>query len=771
MRAVICGLACVLLKAMVETHAVAGDAAGVAATGPSAVPAPALRGFDRSSGTLVLETPAELLTSDPGDVIRVVQGRTSSARRAPWFNSGHRTAREATRALVERAHAHGIEPSVVLVSYRSVPRWHYTAADTAVLDRHPWSAQLKATLGLARFPKSGLSVTQTAVADRVLRANFQSALSASIGTAIHARWPGVPVIAVENRDRSSIQALLAKARTGVPGVMLLDDTSGRSAEAAVRSIAVRKLPEATAVLTAAGPVPQNGTSAVTNPLTLVGSNGEWTARFADGRVLFESWRPDASSADTVSPDKVRPSIALSQTPHGVRIELTYRNEGNQARVAAGVVLPSLRLGNAIGIRDMKEVGANIELSPGSAWQGTYPGSLYCPAIVAGTASGSIGVSVSYPLLEYRHEVRLELRDATNGSWVPVIAFTNSPTTSYESRIEYPAVLGPGTVRTYRIDITAAGTANWVEALAPYREHLRATYGAVRYRRDGRAVAGVSLAMGELQTAANPKGWVPEAGDPENDGFLNASQHIARQLQRADRIMVWTPSGLAPEGPTFYPYQFASPLTAMALPATDGARPLSASDRLRMLASGGKEVGLWWGRAGMVERGWNGHATSEPLDPMNPEHRAFAWRELDAAAECGAKTIGLDAFAHSLSPTWNLVKFLELALERHPSLKFVTEGRGCDVLHLFAPTWCDGYRYVPSPTRSERIPTCRFEVADYLVPGHETWVGMQFDRSRNSLLWGPNESINAQVTEIRAVQALGYVPVCWLPVDMRPFNSP
>ena len=173
----------------------------------------------------------------------------------------------------------------------------------------------------------------------------------------------------------------------------------------------------------------------------------------------------------------------------------------------------------------------------------------------------------------------------------------------------------------------------------------------------------------------------------------------------------------------------------------------------------------------METHWNGSATSMPIDPTNPDHMRLAWNELDTAVEAGARTIGLDAFAHTLSPLWNLRPVLVAARLRHPGVKFVTEGRSCDVLHLIAPTWVDGYRAVPALGRPERVPVVRFEIADYLVPLHETWVGMQFDRSRDPQLWGPNSSLNAQMAEIDEVARLGYVPVSWITLDMRGPSAP
>jgi hypothetical protein len=89
------------------------------------------------------------------------------------------------------------------------------------------------------------------------------------------------------------------------------------------------------------------------------------------------------------------------------------------------------------------------------------------------------------------------------------------------------------------------------------------------------------------------------------------------------------------------------------------------------------------------------------------------------------------------------------------------------MHTMAATWVDGYRIeqifgLPVPVVTER-----FVVADYLVSGHETWVGMQFNRSRDHTLWGTTSTLAAQRIAVEKVAGLGYVPVNWVPMSMEP----
>jgi hypothetical protein len=631
---------------------------------------------------------------------------------------------------------------------------------------------MKSVLGISALWESGWSTSRLSSASAALSSEYLQELERSVANTVRGVWPGTPVVVVivAGRAQPSVSAknmLLCVGKSSI----VLGNRAGNAAAVVARAIESARQPgngPVQAVQPANSRQPESGsTPSVAQPLD---EGGAWSLRLLDGTKVIDRWKPRSTGESPA--DAIAASVAVSGTSDGLRINYTFRNDGQSARAMASLELPPMLLGERIVIRDFRELGDGMGIDARSnGWAGVYPADLYCPAIVATNDRIAIGVAIQYPMLEYRHEIRVGVAPEKTGSWRPVMAFANNDSTPYEQRIQFCGVIQPGESKSYRVDIRVTGVSDWPRTLEPYRDFLRSTYGAVAYTRDLRPVAGVSMAMGELQSATNPYGWVPEAGDPAIDGYLRGSRHIAAHFNCADRVMVWTPTGLSANGPITYPFQFASGLRTYGASLSSSSQFESGAARLRGIATAERDLGLWWGRSANVERYWNGSGSSEPINPANSEHLALAWAELDAAAETGARTIGLDAFAHTLSPAWNLWPMLKAARMRHPQLKFVTEGRSCDVLHLIAPTWCDGYRYRPVAGRQERIPVARFEIADYLAAGHETWVGMQFDRSRNPRLWGANCSLGAQLEEIRQVAKLGYVPVSWLPVDLRQIAGP
>ena len=122
-------------------------------------------------------------------------------------------------------------------------------------------------------------------------------------------------------------------------------------------------------------------------------------------------------------------------------------------------------------------------------------------------------------------------------------------------------------------------------------------------------------------------------------------------------------------------------------------------------------------------------------------------------------MGLDAFSHRHLPVWDSYRWLQRMQQRQPSMNFVTEGCGADVMHTLAPTWLDAY---PANARvnRQRYPLSRSHaLADWLLPGHEIWAGMLFNRRAEAE--GREVPLPTMRDEIRRIADLGYVPVIFV----------
>ena len=770
--------------------------------------------YDAPTGVLSLPSVGSALRQDPRDSFAVKARGSTRSIHGPWFNAGAAAASLETRDAIVKARAAKIAPSVVLVPVSSLPTWTWTSTtELKALNKHPSASIYKAALGIRSLTAKPLSGTNLSLLNKAMLVNFTARGSESIARLIHATWPGIPVVIVDvSADPGSASRASTLHGHVTSSSIMLGAAPGTAARQEVRTAVATRTAANAQLAAGAAPTTSSGTpnagsatgasgtnvastttgnipgggnatttgssgttpggippTIVTNSpaVVLTESDGRWSASTSDGAAIFSNWSPTTYLNASNGYNCVTPRTNVTKTTAGIQIEYTYENNTNVKRELASISMPALTLGDSIKLQDVRTLGGDLPMNRGSVpWYGTYPRTLYSPTAIIRNSTLAVGLSIEYPVLEYRHDVRLRVDPRDSGNWNVTFGLENSGIQDSDSHLFNPPVIQPGETRSYRVNIAFAQPDHWIETIAPYRDYFQATYGMVAYLRDQRPVAGVSMAMQHLQSAGNPYGWVSEAGKPEIDGYGSAAQWVSRQFLRADRVMVWTPTGLNPRGSMSYPYQFASHWNTHAAATINGSEVQPSPANLLIAATGaGQSLGLWWGRSANVERWW-GDTQSEALDPNRADHLLLAWNELDQAVAAGAQTIGLDAFAHCYSPVWNLTEFLKLARIKYPNLKFISEGRSSDILHVLTPTWTDGYRYTPVADMPERIPMSRFVVADYLVPGHETWAGMCFDRSTNPILWGPNASLDAQLAEVRDVASLGYVPVSWLPIDMR-----
>ena len=88
-----------------------------------------------------------------------------------------------------------------------------------------------------------------------------------------------------------------------------------------------------------------------------------------------------------------------------------------------------------------------------------------------------------------------------------------------------------------------------------------------------------------------------------------------------------------------------------------------------------------------------------------------YAELRLAVTRHADEIGLDAFGKI--PVWDRIEWLGQIRKDFPTLRFITETADCDVVHLHAPTYTILRKQTGPPL-----------LANYLAPGHETWISMR-----------------------------------------------
>lgn len=323
---------------------------------------------------------------------------------------------------------------------------------------------------------------------------------------------------------------------------------------------------------------------------------------------------------------------------------------------------------------------------------SYPDDLYSPVALIDDGEVAVGVSLIYDLFEYKHLIR--------SSW-----YKNRGRYGFRFQLggdkpgEKDHLLPPGATQSYTFTVRFARPENRLATLEPYRAYFRKRFGQVRYKRDLRPVFGEPTGLTTfLKNEKNPYGFSPRAR-LDLVGWRPYVDHLLDQAGEGyRRVMIWCPSGLYRIGHNF-PCEFQSAWKPMQVASWPEQYP-----RLR---EKNVDVGFWWGRSGQISGGWNS-GELETMDPDNPEHRRFAYNELDLARRRGGRDIGLDAFKHI--PLWQRYGWLQRLIKDFPELHFITESCDCDIMHTIAPTF--------TLWRKQASPAV---LADWLNPGHETWI--------------------------------------------------
>jgi hypothetical protein len=471
---------------------------------------------------------------------------------------------------------------------------------------------------------------------------------------------------------------------------------------------------------------------------------------------------------TPSSAGVAPSIELREQPTGFDLIYTFANTSGTTRALGKLQLGVVNLGQNIRFRDFTKSGA--ERSADFSYVAPaplYPAWVYSPVVVMGNAKYTVGVSIQYPLLEYKHQVRPMMYSpggsTMNGpagrGWAVEYRLNNFGDETGLGRLDRAASIRPGETRTYVVSVRVADRDDaWQRTLLPYRGFFRATYGGVRYQRDPRPVNCVVLASSDHVSEDNPLGFGQmRANRPDVGGWRVVVEEI-RRPRNWPRVMVWMCSGT---------YQYSRDdewhFTSRWLASPPLAEALDPSVGFPTVPAMGRELGLWWTES---QRYNTGRDALTLFSRQKPSHVKSAFKELDVAVKAGATMIGLDTFHDYATPAWEHYLWLRDMQARFPKVTFITEPIACDVVHTLSPTFLQHWAYTQPPQRAEDvypITTPHF-LADFLLPGHETWGGMRYVDYRQ--FYGQHPTTEKILQDMAAVAAMGYVPAFPEAIDLN-----
>ncbi len=423
---------------------------------------------------------------------------------------------------------------------------------------------------------------------------------------------------------------------------------------------------------------------------------------------------------------------------GADIVITLINETPEAQPLGKIGIGGIRFGNRIETGDFRHDAHFVEFdSRGGRFttgNHNYPEDLYSPIGVLRDDQYTLGMSLNYPILEYEHGLRVNFH-------VPGGQFIQSGQ-CWNGEFELLGEMQPGETRQYTLSLRVVeNQRHWLTTLIPYRDYFQEMYGPVRYERDPRPVIGSFIANVNSLSSSNIYGYDGNSRRPDLSGWSPWTNYLATAPERGyERVMLWCPSGVFRQHADMnFPFQF---MTAMSnAPLVES----TASLLKERVSDQGIDLGFWWGRSSQVMKTWDTDIT-ESFDPDNPDHVARGFAELDLAVERGADTIGLDAFVYT--PGWDGFRWIEMMKERYPHLRFVVEPSGPDFQHVIAPTWVEGLHHIQTPPI----------LADFLLPGHETWINTRMDLWQHYRGQVPTDAIKNQYWQQMSDQ--GYVIVSY-----------
>ncbi len=459
---------------------------------------------------------------------------------------------------------------------------------------------------------------------------------------------------------------------------------------------------------------------------------------------------------------LKPTIAFEPRTDGFTVRFTFVNDSTIPRTLGDIYVPGIRFGHAIQHRDFFAEGNTETIDhKGQNYFGgglVYPEAAYAPVAVISSDGYTIGASLQYPILDYKHRLFIRAESPggiyiyPNRNWE--IMFRLNPRLP-EGAYSPEGEIAPGDSRQYTLSVRILKQApdqhpnEWLRTLEPYRQYFHSLYGPVRYTRDPRPMLGAAVATTHLLTPDNPFGF-------NTDGRLRADRYgfgpwaeLLNQLRNSGwrRVTLWSPAGLFFNNRNLnFPFQFTS--NWRNIPTMDR----SVSD-LRSFADSGGQLGLWWGRSVQVMNSWDTR-NFQLLDPDNPEHRRLAFAEMDGALRAGATFVGLDSF--NMIPLWKNYPWLLELQQRYPTIRFLAERAACDVLHTLAASYALS---IDDPALDRVLTKDPHLLADFLNPGHETWgaIHIRFIRTGANSFAGANATPDQLHREMRRVAAMGYVP--------------
>jgi len=520
----------------------------------------------------------------------------------------------------------------------------------------------------------------------------------------------------------------------------------------IRGAVALALVGAAPAVCAQSPAPEPGAAAVKAAL----ENGQLRMSESGGAPVIV---PGAAALVEGCDPGVKWDVQLQPQPTGADLIFTFTSTAPGMRQLGTINIGTLALGPNVSLHDLRGAGETISADCNTfvTRSATYPGELYSPAWVISNKNMSVGISLQYPVLEWRHDVRLTMAcplargpGAENArGWLARFQLGGAG-----QRLGHGAQIGAGQTRVYVVSIRACtNPKEWVRTLAPYREYFRSTYGAVRYERRPQPIMAMTLSEPALITDDNAHGW-STSYRPDLGGWGRLTRRLRVELGGWDGFMLASPAGqYATNRQHNPPYQIATAWNS----SPELATALDPYNGLPAIGKGGKRLALHWARAYQISTGWD-QPVVQAMDLDKPEHVQAALNEIEGAVRAGAGTVVLGGSQHAAIPAWDQYQWIEQLAMHFTGTSFVVEPACPDFLHTLAGMSLAATMETGRPTREQDMYTLRHPhwMADFLLPGHETWAVLKYGVLKQAFSIDLDGARVLQ--DVRRMALMGYVPV-------------
>jgi len=467
----------------------------------------------------------------------------------------------------------------------------------------------------------------------------------------------------------------------------------------------------------------------------------------DGKQLI-----DTTGTPLFTESECEVDVSFERTPIGGKLRFDVRNPMDEAVKAPAFPIDVKMTADASYLDAARVPFMSRSKYKRTHQAHTWPGVCYSPITGFAEEGVFVGLSLQYPLCEYRQVFSVRAfwnRNAWRSLFAPTDKWPENEK-KVRGRV-WPGSLAAGATRSYVVSVGFARADAWVNAFVDYKNHFRAQFGPLRYEKNPRPVAAISFGHSGLLSDDSPRGYgyrLDRVGwKPFVDAYLG--KHAPRGWRR---FMIWQSAGS---------YRVHKD-TNMVFEIGTGwpEKAVDTAGELQRLVAADVQIGLWMGRATTLSQGFDS-GVRWAIDVRKASDWELFTREIDLARSRGMRMLGMDD-THATHRTdwhpagWELVAddgFFPKVRAAYPDMHLVVEPAASDFHNLWGSSFVWDYH-----THGPAV------WPEYLIPGVEINAVMKRGRMNDK-----TPGAHADPKHFNRLVEWGYVPLVFQTIGNPPFD--